>query len=98
MPLKAAVDEAARPTRRPSSTCSSSAGSATPRDDRRSRTGRDVWWHDIVERQAADCPPVPVDSEHMLYLLYTSGTTAKPKGIMHTTAGYLARHVRTPTR
>ena len=51
--------------------------------------GRDVWWHDIVERQAADCPPVPLDSEHMLYLLYTSGTTAKPKGIMHTTAGYL---------
>jgi acetyl-CoA synthetase len=51
--------------------------------------GRDVWWHDLVERQAADCPPVPVDSEHMLYLLYTSGTTAKPKGIMHTTAGYL---------
>ncbi len=50
---------------------------------------RDVWWDDIVERQVADCPPVPVDSEHMLYLLYTSGTTAKPKGIVHTTAGYL---------
>ena len=53
------------------------------------RDGRDVWWHEIVERQAAECPPVPVDSEHMLYLLYTSGTTAKPKGIMHTSAGYL---------
>ncbi len=53
------------------------------------RDGRDVWWHDIVERQSPDCPPVPVDSEHMLYLLYTSGTTAKPKGIIHTTAGYL---------
>jgi len=51
--------------------------------------GRDHWWHDIVERQEAHCPPVPVDSEHMLYLLYTSGTTAKPKGILHTTAGYL---------
>jgi acetyl-CoA synthetase len=51
--------------------------------------GRDVWWHDIVERQVPDCPPVAVDSEHMLYLLYTSGTTAKPKGIIHTTAGYL---------
>jgi acetyl-CoA synthetase len=51
--------------------------------------GRDLWWHDIVERQAPDCPPLAVDSEHMLYLLYTSGTTAKPKGIMHTTAGYL---------
>ena len=51
--------------------------------------GRDVWWHDIVARQSADCPPVAVDSEHMLYLLYTSGTTAKPKGIIHTSAGYL---------
>jgi acetyl-CoA synthetase len=51
--------------------------------------GRDLWWDDIVERQSPDCPPVPLDSEHMLYLLYTSGTTAKPKGIMHTTAGYL---------
>ena len=53
--------------------------------------GRDHWWHEIVERQAADCAPVPVESEHMLYLLYTSGTTAKPKGILHTTAGYLRR-------
>jgi len=51
--------------------------------------GRDVWWHDIVDRQSAEHAPVPVDSEHMLYLLYTSGTTAKPKGIIHTTAGYL---------
>ncbi len=50
---------------------------------------RDHWWHEIVERQSEDCPPTPVDSEHMLYLLYTSGTTAKPKGIVHTTAGYL---------
>ncbi len=51
--------------------------------------GRDVWWHEILGRQADICPPVPVDSEHMLYLLYTSGTTAKPKGIVHTSAGYL---------
>jgi acetyl-CoA synthetase len=51
--------------------------------------GRDVWWHDIVARQSPECPPVALDAEHMLYLLYTSGTTAKPKGIMHTTAGYL---------
>ncbi|CAN5761127.1 acetate--CoA ligase [soil metagenome] len=58
-------------------------------DDVAMREGRDVWWHDIVDRQSPDCPPVAVDSEHMLYLLYTSGTTAKPKGIVHTTAGYL---------
>jgi acetyl-CoA synthetase len=51
--------------------------------------GRDVWWHDIVPKQKADCPAEPLDAEHMLYLLYTSGTTAKPKGIVHTTAGYL---------
>ncbi|HZP96553.1 MAG TPA: AMP-binding protein, partial [Candidatus Limnocylindria bacterium] len=53
--------------------------------------GRDVWWHDLVATQKADCPAEPVDSEHMLYLLYTSGTTAKPKGIMHTTGGYLTQ-------
>ena len=50
---------------------------------------RDVWWHDIVPTQKADCPAEALDAEHMLYLLYTSGTTAKPKGIVHTTAGYL---------
>jgi acetyl-CoA synthetase len=51
---------------------------------------RDVWWHELVEGQSTDCPPEPVDAEDLLYLLYTSGTTAKPKGIMHTTGGYLA--------
>ena len=51
--------------------------------------GRDVWWHDIVARQPATCPAEALDAEHMLYLLYTSGTTAKPKGIVHTTGGYL---------
>jgi len=51
--------------------------------------GRDLWWHDLVESQSTDCPPEPMDSEDLLYLLYTSGTTAKPKGIMHTTGGYL---------
>jgi acetyl-CoA synthetase len=50
---------------------------------------RDHWWHDLVDSQQPDCPPVPLDSEHMLYLLYTSGSTAKPKGIFHSTAGYL---------
>ena len=51
--------------------------------------GRDHWWHDLVEGQSDQCEPVPVDSEHLLYLLHTSGTTATPKGIMHTTGGYL---------
>ncbi len=52
--------------------------------------GRDLWWHELVGRQKKECAPEPVDAEHMLYLLYTSGTTAKPKGIVHTSAGYLA--------
>jgi len=54
--------------------------------------GRDVYWHDLVEGlpdDAASCPCESMDSEDLLYLLYTSGTTAKPKGIAHTTAGYL---------
>jgi acetyl-CoA synthetase len=53
--------------------------------------GRDVWWHDLVPQQSSDCPPEVMDSEDLLYLLYTSGTTAKPKGIMHTTGGYLTQ-------
>jgi acetyl-CoA synthetase len=53
--------------------------------------GRDVWWHDLVPTQSTDCPPEEMDAEDLLYLLYTSGTTAKPKGIMHTTGGYLTQ-------
>jgi acetyl-CoA synthetase len=53
--------------------------------------GRDVWYHDVMAGAEPVCPPEPVDSEHLLYLLYTSGTTAKPKGIMHTTGGYLTQ-------
>jgi acetyl-CoA synthetase len=53
---------------------------------------RDSWWHELTEGQdddPASAPPEPMDAEDLLYLLYTSGTTAKPKGIVHTTAGYL---------
>ena len=51
--------------------------------------GRDVWYHEIVEAAAASCPAEPMDAEDPLYILYTSGSTAKPKGILHTTGGYL---------
>jgi acetyl-CoA synthetase len=51
--------------------------------------GRDHWYHRLMQDAPADCAPEPMDAEDMLYILYTSGTTGKPKGIVHTTAGYL---------
>ena len=52
---------------------------------------RDIWWHDLVDRQSPTHTPAYFDSEHPLFILYTSGTTAKPKGIFHTTGGYLTQ-------
>ena len=83
--LKVAVDEALRQT--PSvKTCIVVRRTGSPLH---MEAGRDYWWHELIETVNADCPAEELDSEHPLYILYTSGTTGKPKGILHTTAGYL---------
>jgi acetyl-CoA synthetase len=61
------------------------------------KAGRDLWWDDLMAQARPDCPPEAMDAEDPLYILYTSGTTGKPKGILHTTGGYLT-HVYATTK
>jgi acetyl-CoA synthetase len=60
-------------------------------DDVFMHEGRDYWWSEVIANQPATCDPEPMNAEDLLFLLYTSGTTAKPKGIKHTTGGYLTQ-------
>ncbi|MGZ5327255.1 MAG: acetate--CoA ligase [Actinomycetota bacterium] len=87
VPLKANADEAV-------AECPSIEHVVTVRrtgGDHPFQEGRDHWYHELIEAQPAECVPEPMDAEDLLYLLYTSGTTGKPKGIVHTTGGYLTQ-------
>jgi acetyl-CoA synthetase len=86
-PLKTNVDEAVAkcPDVRNVLVVRRTGGDVTWNDE------QDVWWHDLVDRQSEEHEAQAFDSEHPLFILYTSGTTAKPKGILHTTGGYLTQ-------
>ena len=96
VPLKAMADDALTATpsikhvivvqRHPPAAASGTGSAAIPVQ---MQEGRDHWYHRLMEEAAAYCEPEAMDAEDMLYILYTSGTTGKPKGIVHTTGGYL---------
>ena len=92
-PLKPAVDEALEGT--PSVT--SVVTVKRTGEPTHMQAGRDHWWHELTDEASAVCEPAKLDAEHPLFILYTSGTTGKPKGILHTTGGYLT-HVTTTAK
>jgi acetyl-CoA synthetase len=85
IPLKGNVDQALKETPTVKAcVVVRRAGDAVPM-----QAGRDLWWEDLMKGASADCPPASLPAEHPLFILYTSGTTGKPKGVVHTTGGYL---------
>ncbi|MBI4503162.1 MAG: acetate--CoA ligase, partial [Gemmatimonadetes bacterium] len=95
VPLKQAADEAvdACPSIEKVVVVQRHNGTTGPRHDAEPtmRPGRDHWYHDLMAEAAAFCKPAVMDAEDLLFILYTSGTTGKPKGIVHTTGGYLTQ-------
>ncbi len=93
VPLKQMADEALRdtPSIRNVVVVQRNTGQPLPMHF---KDGRDHWYHALMEDASTECPAEPMDAEDMLYILYTSGTTGKPKGIVHTTGGLPGRHVR----
>mgnify|MGYP000482238430 FL=1 len=92
LPLKAAVDEAFS-----LGGCESVVGTVVLKKSREAieLKIKEIWWHDLIKNQSANCDPVYVDAEHPLFLLYTSGSTGTPKGVQHSSAGYLLHAMNT---